>query len=313
MRRPIALLSALLIGLLGIAGLTAPAQAALGPAIYLVPHQDDDVLSYGADMKAHVQAGREVIAVLLTDGSESGVCYQRFGDPNLTTAQERDAGGLDQAARDQCTAIRDAEFTGAMEQMGITPVIREDRKQDSCSSPDIAATSDSCTDANTLTERYVKNVIQEYLAQYPNASMKGYSYKEDWYCTACGNGTTGPGHPDHDLIGEALRDTANLSWGTPDVRFMVKPSLWTYWPGENNANDIGFWTHYQMNVPLDFYGDNSPLAPGNGIGHDSSSLFCEQYGGPRAEQEQISNTRNCSNYDYFNHDGADSYIHKVGR
>src|SRR5665647_3106621 len=44
-----------------------------GPAIFFVPHQDDETLTMGADIAAHYQAGREIIVVQVTDGAKSGV------------------------------------------------------------------------------------------------------------------------------------------------------------------------------------------------------------------------------------------------
>lgn len=290
--------------LAGILGLAAPAQAALGPVIWLIPHQDDDVLSMGADMKNHVEAGRQNIAVLLTDGSESGVCYQRFGTGG-SVGDQRDNGGLSAAGRAACTEIRDAEFTRAMNRLGVDPVIRSDRKQDSCSGT-LSNKITSCHSGNTLTEAYVLDVIQEYANQYPNASFKGYTPREARYCGTCHPGGDhfgdGPGHPDHDVIGDALIEAYDQGI-TDDVRFYVKPSMWGYWP------NIGWWEHRGINYVLDSYGDDSPLAPNNGIGHDSSSLFCEQYGQGRAQQVQISNTRNCSNYDYYKLNGSHNYVH----
>lgn len=248
------------------------------PAFYLIPHQDDDVLSMGADMKIHVQeAKRPTYAVLLTDGSESGVCYWRYGEGTSDVEGQRRRGVLSQAERDQCSQVRDEEFKLAMNRLGVTPIIRSDRKQEGC-----ATTYDKfgdpfknpdCTEQNELKRAYVLDVIQEILAEYPNASFKGYTYKESLHCTGCGyNNSTGTGHADHDVIGEALRYAYNQGW-TDDIRFFVKPSMWHRWP-----NIDGGWAARGINHVLDAYGEDSPLAPNNGIGHASvETMFCEQY------------------------------------
>jgi LmbE family N-acetylglucosaminyl deacetylase len=114
------------------------------PAIFFVPHQDDDVLIYGADLKNHVRAGRRTIAVLLTDGSSSKLCRARYGD--------------DRAA---CTDERDREFRKAMEQLGVEAVVRDDRPHD-----------------GELTEAHAAHVMQELVARFPRASLRAPSPKD---------------------------------------------------------------------------------------------------------------------------------------
>jgi len=41
------------------------------PAVFMYAHQDDDTLTFGAEIEAHKAAGRYVIAVLVTDGRNS--------------------------------------------------------------------------------------------------------------------------------------------------------------------------------------------------------------------------------------------------
>lgn len=286
-RRALTLGSALALALLASLLTAPPAHADHGyshaPAFYLIPHQDDDVLSMGADMKIHArEADRPTYAVLLTDGSESGTCYKRFGDPNRTTREERKQTGLSEQGREDCTAVRDAEFELAMNRLGVTPIIRSDRKQDSCSATFDKDTSNpwkvaDCTESNELKRAYVLDVIQEILDEHPNASLKGYTYKESLHCERCGyNSSSGTGHPDHDVIGEALRYAYNHGW-TDDIRFFVKPSMWKHWPNINDA-----WHSRGINHVLNAYGEDSPLSDDSkwytGIGHDSvETMFCEQY------------------------------------
>jgi LmbE family N-acetylglucosaminyl deacetylase len=116
-----------------------------GPAIFLVPHQDDDVLMYGADLKNHVRAGRRTIAVLLTDGSASKICKARYGDD-----------------RPACTAERDREFRNAMEQLGVEPIIRHDRLHD-----------------GELVEGYAAHVIGQLVERFPRASLRAPSPRDN--------------------------------------------------------------------------------------------------------------------------------------
>jgi LmbE family N-acetylglucosaminyl deacetylase len=108
------------------------------PAVFFVPHQDDDVLMYGADLKNHVLAGRRTIAVLLTDGSSSRLCRPRYGEN-----------------RAACAAARDLEFRNAMRTLGVTPVVWAARPTD-----------------GRLTERDVLGVMRHYLARFPKAALR---------------------------------------------------------------------------------------------------------------------------------------------
>lgn len=122
-----------------------PRPRPAGPAIFLVPHQDDDVLLYGADLKNHVRAGRRTIAVLLTDGASSRICKARYGD--------------DRAA---CTAERDREFRRAMEQLGVESIIRHDRLVD-----------------GELAEGYAAHVMAQLVARFPRATLRAPSPMDD--------------------------------------------------------------------------------------------------------------------------------------
>jgi len=313
--RAVALLSAGLMVLGAAVGCTGPATVGSpGPAIFLVPHQDDDVLIMGADVKRQVQAGRRVILVLLTDGSESSVCYDRYGAPGESVQHQRRHGGLAPEARARCTAQRDAEFVAAAKAAGADYVIRSDRKQDSCSSPAIAAHSATCTPANTLSEGYVRRVVAELAARYPRAAFVAPSYHEADYCDGCDNGTTGPGHPDHAAIGRGLLEAYRQGLAH-DRRFEIQPDLWPYLVPRVH----GHWVRRDINAALDAYGSAAPdgdgprgTAAGHGIGQASVHAFCEQYGGARADPVTVPPELDCGGYRYYNSGGADSYIHLPG-
>jgi len=113
------------------------------PAIFFVPHQDDDVLMYGADLKNHVRAGRRTIAVLLTDGSSSGLCPVLHDE------------------REGCAAQRDEEFKNAMEILGVEAVIARDRATD-----------------GELTKARVVRVMRHYLGRFPRASLRAPSPRD---------------------------------------------------------------------------------------------------------------------------------------
>jgi LmbE family N-acetylglucosaminyl deacetylase len=115
----------------------------VGPAIFFTPHQDDEVLSMGAAIKEHVQAGREVIVVLCTDGAASAV-------------------GSRYPSVEEFVAERDREFTTAVHRMGATPVIAENRGRDSM-----------------LTVVEAEAIIRPYALQYPTGSLKTMTYYDD--------------------------------------------------------------------------------------------------------------------------------------
>lgn len=109
-------------------------------AFFFTPHQDDEVLSMGASIVEHVQAGRTVYVVLMTDGGASQYCIPTYG------------------SRAACVVERDKEFTDGVNAMGAIPIIRSDRMAD-----------------GTLTVAYAASVINRYYLNYPNASFKTMS------------------------------------------------------------------------------------------------------------------------------------------
>lgn len=115
------------------------------PAFFFTPHQDDEALFMGAGIKQHVDSGRDVRVVLMTDGGSSGVCSTLYpGD------------------RAACVAARDAEFIAGVRALGATPIIRPDRMLD-----------------GALTVAYAKSVINEYYASFNLGSFKTMSETDD--------------------------------------------------------------------------------------------------------------------------------------
>ena len=267
MRRAMGRLLAILVAsaLLGsvVPGVKAAVVKGRRTAVFLTPHQDDETTSMGVSIKKAARAGVHVVVVLLTDGSESGQCYLRYGNGE-SVRRQRDEGGLSAPARAMCTAQRDAEFKAAVTQLGADYLIRSDRKQDDCTSPDIAKVVASCGPSDSLTKAYVRSVIDALVATYgAGTSFNSMSYLEDRHCDACGNGTTGAGSPDHAVIGRALLDAYHAG-DVSHVRFYIKPSLWNDWPGPGDARPIGHWAHAKINDALRMYGAHAPDGDGAG-------------------------------------------------
>lgn len=250
-------------------------------------------MTYGASVKQHLLANRDVLLVLLTDGSESGECDNLRNDPyghanfDLTDGVTGNyfAVPLNTTDRAACTAHRDGEFNGAAAEMQnnvgapsstigeVTAVIRSDRKTD-----------------GTLTKAYVASVINEYQALYPAASFKGMTYKEMNFTE---------GHPDHDVIGEALRDEYNAD-NTFDVRLYVKPALW------DNITVAQTTVRESINTVLDEYRTFGQ--------HSVVGEFCEQYGLAKSQRATLDNGRTCPTVDYPKiTGGADSKYHTADK
>lgn len=86
----------------------APASAAVSrPAVFIVPHQDDEILSMGASIIAHLNAGRDVKVVMVGDGTATGARATLCTQKNICLTPG------------QIGAARDAEFRDAMSRIGV--------------------------------------------------------------------------------------------------------------------------------------------------------------------------------------------------
>lgn len=306
--------------LAGLLTLQAPANAVTGTAaIYFTPHQDDETLSMGPDIRASLEADRQVIVVLLTDGSESGYCYTGYG-----TGETRAGGGLTPAHRANCTADRDREIQNALTKVqssvgkGSVQLVKATvggiRMQDSCSNPTIASqmVASPCTPANTLTVANALAIMQPYATQYGGASFKTLTYHESDYCGGCTLTTADDtaengGHPDHANAGAALVQVTGVAKnanGVEDKRYFVKSVLWSH----NSAWSAT--THVNRNVDgmLNMYGDFG--------WHSVACDFTEQESAigsltPNGEGKRPENY--CTGYTQKVAGGADSYYHIPGK
>ncbi|WP_170140649.1 PIG-L family deacetylase [Oceanobacillus arenosus] len=110
--------------------------------IYYIPHQDDEVLTFGVSIYSYLQQGYDVHVVLLTDGSNSGIRKQL---------------GM---TKEAFVTARNQEFDKALAVLGVK-------------SENI--TKRAYTDGQ-LTEEQVEAVIKEYNKKYPMAIHKTFSY-----------------------------------------------------------------------------------------------------------------------------------------
>lgn len=154
--------AALVAGVALVAGLVSgcPAQAATvtvpdlpvdNPAVFFIPHQDDETLTLAADIYAHVKAGRSVMLVMMTKGDASGVLpkFQAGPYPTMTAAE--------------FDAARDREFVAAVRHLGVPSYrIRWAGLQD-----------------GTLTQAEAQPVIDAWMNRYPKGSFKTLYWQDD--------------------------------------------------------------------------------------------------------------------------------------
>lgn len=92
--------------------------AAVTPAIYYAPHPDDDTIGMAGSIRRHIDGGRPVYVVLLTDGEESGTyTWWRYSSG---WASDRDGDG--DIDKWDFGLARRAEFKTAMTKLGVTKV-----------------------------------------------------------------------------------------------------------------------------------------------------------------------------------------------
>jgi N-acetylmuramoyl-L-alanine amidase len=164
------------------------------PVVYIVPHQDDEILSYGIDIRNELSKGRDVHLVLLSKGEESGArdiingtydfesyapylagqrvkCqwHNTYHDPS----KERYYHG--RLSPDEFGDARTDEYYRASKALGVKP---ENIHTEFISRGSYDGVN-------------VRNVIEKYLASYPDADIRAFSWVD--------------GHSAHALIGRTLR------------------------------------------------------------------------------------------------------------
>lgn len=137
----------------------------MGKVLYAIPHQDDDVITMGASISAHVRAGHEVHVVLCTDGVNSAA---------------RDATDL---SRPAFTRARDREFTAGVAALGVHP-------------DHIHLSRWSGEDGKLAELRVRQLILWELIEQlgHQQVHLKGPSWRP---CTGR--------HADHVAVGEAVK------------------------------------------------------------------------------------------------------------
>lgn len=167
------------------------------PAVYLVPHQDDETISMAADIRSHIYNKRPVLLYLYTDGHETYVC----GDKALNISDEL------------CTMQRDREFDSATFLLGVSPenVVR-------VVDPATGQRPGDHVD-RAATDRMLQWIISDVESRYPGtgstAAYKAFSWSDD--------------HPGHANMGLSLQ-AAYKAGTVDDVRFFLKRTGSCTWP-----------------------------------------------------------------------------------
>lgn len=125
-------------------------RVTLGAAVFFIPHQDDETLTMAADIRAHSVAGRQVVIVLVTDGSAS---------------RDRDAMCINKGV---CLTVpefvtaRNAEQFAAIQHLAPGAQIFYENYQD-----------------GALTEAQATTAISKYVSLFPNGSYKTMSWLDE--------------------------------------------------------------------------------------------------------------------------------------
>lgn len=77
------------------------------PTVFFFPHQDDELITQGAEILIHLNAGREVFTVAMSDGQSTGV-RQKLKDEK----------GID-LSQSALSKARDREVIDSLTRMGV--------------------------------------------------------------------------------------------------------------------------------------------------------------------------------------------------
>lgn len=117
--------------------------------LYFVPHQDDELLTFGIDIAEEIKNGSDVHIILCTDGASSGVRLRLNDGTQCEKCGERHIFPI---SVEEFIATRDAEFHGCCDALGVK---KENRH----------LAENRIVDGSVSLEN-AKAVIKEYLAVF---------------------------------------------------------------------------------------------------------------------------------------------------
>lgn len=184
------------------------------PAVFLVPHPDDEVLSMGIAIAEHVAYGREVHVVLVTQGRQTGAINHLNGEGYNSWwkgTHQPSAEGYSSLSVQDISIARIQEFRSAC---GCLQVPQANIHIEDTDNP-------SSDGKEAVTYEEAKQVIQKYIDRYPDADFFSMSWHDQ--------------HPDHIAIGQALRDLKKCGAIQGATRFYISRLYW------DEFSKIGGW------------------------------------------------------------------------
>lgn len=163
--------------------------------LYFAPHQDDELLSMGADICASVANGKDVHVVLCSDGSMSGVLKQLNNQKNCSLHKEKHTYNL---SKKDFVAARDAEFKQSCVVLGVK-------------SENIHILPNRAVDGE-LSVSFAEHIIRQFLKKFGR------------YATVCTiyYDSGDKQHKDHKALGQAAENLWQKHL-VRKVRFFVEP------------------------------------------------------------------------------------------
>lgn len=203
-----------------------------GISLYLVPHQDDEIGTYGAAILEEVAAGKVVHLLLTTRGETSGART----NPTMATRIGYTP------SEEEFSAKRDQEFVEAARRLGAVPII--------------PAYGVRTSDGGGSME-HVIGLIKSYYPNLDSVSLRSMAPTDF--------------HVDHSATGQAVVQLADEGEGL-DHRLFVSPQrMADYWPPSNPPkNKMGkhgdlrpyhFWPYTYIDVPNGWWGIGYLSAP----------------------------------------------------
>lgn len=170
------------------------------PAIFYVPHQDDETLSMSVDILNHIAVGWRVIMVLYSDGGASTAINYING-----TASSTYWGGIHTPSTEGYTALTNQQFIDARNNEFIQACLEL-----GVASADIHLEPIGVNESVDLTS--MQNLILRYKGLYPGSIHKAMSYHDT--------------HPVHQVGGQALLNLYNAGQ-VSNARFYVSRADWS--------------------------------------------------------------------------------------
>lgn len=163
--------------------------------LYFCPHQDDELLSMGIDIRSSILKKHDVHVVLCTDGSKS-IVRKTLNNGKLCSKHE--GSHTYNLSVEEFIRARDQEFMGSCTALGVKPAnihIPENRDID-----------------GSLSVKNAEDIIKHFLSVYGEDAI---------VCTI--SPTNGPAqHRDHKALGKAADNLLNRGI-LKEVRFFVEP------------------------------------------------------------------------------------------